>query len=327
MSERQYPHVLSFVLTHPWALTRLMVDTIASILDRRIAGDRASDAELEAAVSTRKSLPQPSGGAVAIIPVYGVLVPRASLMSNMSGGTSFEQLTGMLDEAMANAAVKTILLDIDSPGGSVAGATEFAALVRKARTTKPIIAVAQYTMASAAYWIAASATEIIASPSAKVGSVGVYAIHKDISGRLEKEGTKLTVIAAGKHKAEGHEAAPLTAEAEADIRASVDDAYADFVSDIAKGRRVPVADVRNGYGEGRVVSASEAKTLGMIDGIATLQETLTRVLSAAPTGTGPARAALTLTTDTQASSPDTDPVAVSDLDLERALFELTLSLT
>jgi len=329
VSSRAYRHVLNFATEHPWALTEPMLATIVSILENRLAGNVASDTEIEAALVNRRNLPQPNGdGAVATIPVYGVLVPRASMMTDMSGGTSFEKLTAQLREAMANPAVSTIVLDIDSPGGNVAGATEFARALMKARAKKPIIAQAQYTMASAAYWIAAACTEIVAAPSARVGSVGVYAIHKDLSEKQKAEGVKLTYISAGKHKVEGNDSEPLSDDALASIQAMVDESYGQFVADVAKGRGISVDAVKSGYGEGRVVGSAEAKSLGMVDRIATLEETISRVLTTDAAGGGPARAALTpSTTESPASSPATDPVGVSDLDLERALFELTLSLT
>src|SRR6185436_20260559 len=116
---------------------------VATILARRVAGDDVDRTAIAAALVDRKNLPQPRAGSIAIIPVYGVIAPRMNLMSEMSGGTTFEKLTSQLREAVANKSVRTIVLDVDSPGGSVAGNTEFVAEVMRARVKKPIIAVAQ----------------------------------------------------------------------------------------------------------------------------------------------------------------------------------------
>jgi len=280
LTDLRYAHIVSFVIEHPWAITRPMLRTIAGIIGRRAAGKQATSEEIEAALVNRKALPQPTGGGIAIIPVYGVLVPRANVMSDMSGATSFDILTAQLREAMGTASVTTIVLDVDSPGGNAAGATEFAREVLKARTKKSIIAVANYTMASAAYWVAACATEIVASPSASVGSIGVYAIHEDLTEALKMEGIKETVVAAGKYKTEAVEGIPLSPEAEAFLQHRVDETYAQFVGDVSRGRGVPIADVRNGYGEGRTLSAQEALGLGMVDKVATLDETLARLMNA-----------------------------------------------
>jgi signal peptide peptidase SppA len=261
-----------------------MLSTIAGVLARHLAGHAIPD-DVKAALTQRERLPQPGEkpGAIAVLPVHGVLIPRGNLLSEMSGATSLDVLTGQLREAMATDAVKTIVLDVNSPGGSVAGASEFAREVMKARTKKPIVAVAQYTMASCAYWIAAAATEIVASESALVVSIGVYTIHTDLSKALAELGIKRTYISAGKYKVSGNETEPLNPEDEARIkRRLVDPAYARMLSDISKGRGVPLEEIRNGYGEGDTLPADEALTLGMIDKIATLEETIARVAAVAP---------------------------------------------
>ena len=319
----KYEHILSFALEHPWAVTDSMRRVIAGILARHIAGE-GDAGEIAAALGNRKDLPQPrKGGAVALIPIYGVIAPRMNLMSDMSGGTTFEALTAQLHDAMANETIKTIVFDVDSPGGNVAGATEFAREVLKARVTKPIIAQAQHLMASAAYWVCACATEIVASPSAMVGSIGVYAMYDDISEALAKLGIKRELIVAGKYKAEGVDGGPLSDDARAHIKALVDDTYIRFIGDVSKGRGITAAAVRGGYGEGRCVGTDEAKALGMIDRIATLDETLARVLTSAPGIAGTAQA-----TDQERLAATSQEPAVSDVlwtnQAQAALLELDL---
>lgn len=278
-----YEHVLSFAVDHPWAITRPMLQVVAGILARRVAGLDSDRAEIDAALVNRKNLPQPRSGSVAIIPVHGVIAPRMNLFSEMSGGTTFEKLTGQLREAMGNKAVRTVALDIDSPGGNVAGATEFARELLKARTKKPIIAQIQYTGASAAYWLASCCTEVIAAPSAKVGSIGVYTSHDDISEALKTLGVKRTYLSAGDGKIDGNEAEPLSESARARMDAMVGEAFAHFVGDVVKGRGAGMtADRVKKEWKAHIYGADEAKSLGMIDGIATLDETIQRVLSASP---------------------------------------------
>jgi len=272
----KYEHVLAFALEHPWAVTDSMRAIIVNILAQRIAGEQPDPAELSALVN-RQNLPQPTRGGVAIIPLYGVIAPRMNMLSEMSGGTTFEALTGHLHAALANDAVKTIVFDVDSPGGNVAGAREFAGEVLKARAQKPVIAVAQYLMASAAYWPMACATQIVASPSAMIGAIGIYHIHDDISEALAKAGIKREVLSAGKFKAEGADGGALSEEARDHRKGLIASAYASFVADVAKGRNVNASAVKGGYGEGRTVNAETALELGMIDRIGTLAETLARV--------------------------------------------------
>ena len=277
---RNYVHLVAFALEHPWAITPPMRALIADILARRIAGLDPDDAAIAAAIEARatRDMPVATGGSVALIPMHGVISPRMNLFTEASGGTTFEALTAQLQAAVHDPNVKTIVFDVDSPGGNVAGASEFAREVLRARTVKPVIAQANHLMASAAYWGMAGATELVASPSALAGSVGVYTIHDDISAALDALGVKREVFSAGKYKAEGADGGALSADAKGHVQGLVDGAYGRMVGDIAKGRGIKPADVRSGYGEGRTLSAEQALSVGLIDRIATLQDTLARVL-------------------------------------------------
>ena len=333
MPKAGYEHVVSFALTHPWNLEPQMLQVIAGILARRMAGVDVEQSDIEAALVNRRNLPQPRAGSVAIIPVYGVISPRMNMLSDMSGGTTFEQLTSQLREAMGNKAVKTIVLDVDSPGGSVAGNAEFATEVMRARTKKPIIAVAQYVMASAAYQLSAAATEIVAAPSARIGAIGTYTMHDDLSEALAKLGVKRTYIFAGEGKVDGNPAEPLSPEAHARIKAAVDEMYGQFVNNVVKGRGAGMtADRVRKEWKAHVYGAAEAKSLGMIDDIATLDETIARLLSASP-NPDDRRAAHTVTTS--AGATDQEPRAATSQEppsddaaaLERSVFELQLATT
>lgn len=327
-----YAHVLNFALEHPWNLEPGMLSVVAGVLARHIAGLDGDEAAIQAALVNRKNLPQPRAGSVAIIPVYGVLAPRMNLMSEMSGGTTYDKLTAQLRGAVADKTVRTIVLDIDSPGGSVAGNAELAAEVMKARTKKPIIAQAQYQMGSAAYMIGAAATEVAAAPSARVGAVGTFTIHNDLSKALEQLGVKRTYISAGEGKVDGNETGPLGEDALARIQAAVNEAYGQFVSSVVKGRGAGMtADrVRKDW-KAHVYGSAEALSLGMIDSIATLDETLARLLSASADAADQ-RAALDLSSTTAATlqepSPATSQEPTSDAHwqngIDAALLELDL---
>jgi signal peptide peptidase SppA len=280
MTSHRDAYVLGWAIDHPWAIDEHWMPIIAEVLGRHAAG-RDDAAAREVAALQRRTAPQPPGGGVAIIPVYGVIAPRANSLTSMSGGTSFDTLGEQLQAAMDNPKVSTIIFDVDSPGGSVAGATEFAAQVRAARATKSIIAQAQHKMGSAAYWLSAQATKVYASPSAMVGSIGVYALHHDISKALEKEGVTRTYLSAGKYKVVGNEVTPLTEEAHAILLEPINAAMDAFIADVALGRGRAQKDVRDGYGEGKSVTAKQALTLGMIDGVATLEQTVANALDPA----------------------------------------------
>jgi signal peptide peptidase SppA len=283
MAPRTYDHILSFALSHPWSVMPEMLSVIAGILAQRIAGLSADDAAIQAALMNRKNLPQPRAGSVAILPVYGVIAPRLNQMSDISGGTTFEKLSSQLRAAVNDKTIRTIVLDVDSPGGSVAGASEFAAEVMRARATKPVIAQAQFLMGSAAYQVAAAATEIVAAPSARVGGIGTYGIHNDLSEALKQLGVKRTFISAGDGKVDGNETEPLSDATRARMQVAIDEAYQTFVGDVVKGRGAGMtADRVKTDWKAHVYGAVAAKANGMIDQVATLDQTLTRLLSTSP---------------------------------------------
>lgn len=215
-------------------------------------------------------------GTVAVLPLVGVIAPRMDLMMEMSGGTSSQRFATELDAAIADPNVSAVVIDCDSPGGSVQGTPELAKRIHAARGSKPIIAVANGTMASAAYWICSAADEVVATPSADVGSIGVFCVHLDASEHFAKTGLKHTIIKAGAHKAEGNPYEPLSDDALAFQQAQVDEYYGMFVGAIAKHRGVKASDVEANYGQGRCLTAKQALAAGMVDRIATLEETIKR---------------------------------------------------
>ena len=207
-------------------------------------------------------------------------------MTEMSGATSAESFGKDFAKLLNNPDVDAIVLDVNSPGGAVYGVQEVSKQIFEARGIKPIVAVANHLMASAAYWIASSADEIVITPSGDVGSIGVFAVHSDMSAALEKAGVNVSLIKAGKYKVEGNPYEPLGEEARAAIQASVDEVYDAFIESVARNRGVKPAIVRNGFGEGRVVRANEAVKLGMADSVGTLEETINRLFGGTPLSPG-----------------------------------------
>jgi signal peptide peptidase SppA len=276
----KYTHVLSYVQSAIWSMLPSKMDEFLAVLAFRAAGGTFTDEEIQARIGSPSPAGAPSGGAVAIVPLRGVIAHRMSGMSDSSGGASAERFTRMMQAAAADPAIAAIVIDVDSPGGTVNGVPEAAQAVAAARAQKPVIAQANGMAASAAFWIASQAHEIVASPGlidASIGSIGVYTIHQDLSAALEKEGIKPTIISAGKYKVDGNPFEPLSPERRAYLQDSVDGTYAQFLKSVAAGRGVEVSAVRDGYGQGRAVSAVEAKRAGMVDRIATMDETLARL--------------------------------------------------
>ena len=278
----KYSRYIGHVLQHPWAITLEKLSIVSALIQERAAGHRLSDEELaerlQAQTVTMRS-PAPAGGAVAVIPVHGVIAHRADSFAASSGGTSAEAIGKALNRASLDETVSAIILDIDSPGGSVEGIPELATQIARVATVKPVVAHVSALAASAAYWLASQATEIIVTPSGSVGSIGVYMLLVDESEALAKDGIKVNAISAGDLKLEGAPWLPLSDEARVHLQAQVDQVYQTFVGMVAAGREVSIAEIKAQYGQGRVYLAKEALKRGMIDRIATFDDTLGRAVS------------------------------------------------
>lgn len=279
----RYQRITRAVLDEPWAITPTKLEAIADFIALKASGGTLTDAEIEALTVAAPPRDQRAtggdGGSVAILPVFGTISYRMNALSAMSGGTSAQLLRQQFAALVRDPGIAAIVLDIDSPGGAAGGITELVADIFAARERKPVVAVANTDAASAAYWIGAAATEFVGTPSALVGSIGVWSMHVDASEHEAREGFKYTFISAGKDKVLGNSLEPLSDDGRAYIQQRVDEVYDTFTADVARFRGVSVEDARGPrFGEGRVISARRALRAGLIDRIATIEETVERLL-------------------------------------------------
>ena len=299
----RYEHVLRAVAETPWAIMPSYLGLIVDLLTFRAIGGRLDAEAIAARLPTRRPQTSNQPGGVAVVPLHGVIVPKAGLLEDVSGATSVESFRSHLYAALAEPSVRSIVIDVDSPGGMVDHVPEIAADLRAARARKPITAVANAQAASAAYWLASQAGELVVTPSGRVGSIGVVTAHEDLSAQAEQRGVRTTLISAGRYKSEANPFEPLSEEARAHVQSMVDDYYGMFVDDVAKGRQVPADEVRRGYGQGRVVNAKTAVAEGMADRVGTLAEVLAEhVAAAARRGRSDAPAAARADTDYAATA-------------------------
>ena len=261
-----------------WACTEEKLREMVAVVEHRLAGGSA-DPDFEP-TEPRAADAVPVGSnkkVIACIPVFGLIGQRMDMFMSFSGGTSTESLTADIREAVANEQVAAIVLDVDSPGGSVYGVEELAAVIREARAEKPIVAVVNSMAASAAYWIASQAERVFVTPSGDVGSIGVFMVHTEFSKLNEEAGITHTIIRAGEFKVELNSVEPLTDAARAYEQSRVDEYYERFLSDVALGRGVEDEQVRNDFGRGRMLSSRDAVDAGMADGVRTFDQAIAEV--------------------------------------------------
>ena len=281
--------VVAACLAEPWFMLPEKLEEVAAFLELRAANGGEIDIDQARAAWTHygpapASLDSGSDGetdgpriidGVGLIGLYGTLAPRMNLFMEFSGGTSTQLFAKEFSALIDNPDVSTVLIEVDSPGGVVTGTEEARAIIFAARKRKRVVAVANGMMASAAYYIGSAATEVVATPSTEVGSIGVYMVTTDATKRADEMGIKYHVFRAGALKASGIQHEALTPERRAAIQARFDGPYRMFLEAVAENRNVSVATVAEEFGQGTVFLAAEAKARGMIDRVATLEETLT----------------------------------------------------
>lgn len=271
------------IVTGPWVIQPEKLQEIAAIYATHLRGEKIDLAAVEARIGGPLEHEQQHEyetiDGVAVITIDGPIAPKANLFTRVSGGASAQILEQQVRAAAADPFVRAIMLDIDSPGGSVFGTPEVAAAVRAASDAKPVAAWTAGTMASGAYWIASAADRIyIANAGVPVvGSIGVVATHVDVSRAEQARGIRTTEITAGKYKRIASSYAPLSEEGRASMQEMVDAIYGAFVGAVAEGRGVDVDTVLDRMADGRVFIGRAAIDAGLADGVLPRSELIARL--------------------------------------------------
>lgn len=275
-----YMQLLAALAAQPWALQKEKLLAMLNLIALHALGkapNAMEDDEIFSAVTPqRANAIAKKEGNIAMIPVYGLINQRMNARVYYSGGTATDLLMTAMKSALADSSIKAIVMDVDSPGGGVYGVAEIADFIQASRGDKPIIAQVNSLAASAGYWIASAADEIVVTRGGEAGSIGVYMLHEDISKFLDEMGVKETFIFEGKYKVEGNPFEPLNDEAKDYFQSRVSDYYKMFIDSVAKGRGISTKTVLEKFGQGRVFGAQQAVESGMADRVGTLDETLAR---------------------------------------------------
>lgn len=237
----------------PLAITRGKAEVVMAALSDRLGisqiarGARMDedDYDYSAPGSNPRAGYEVVPGGVAIIQIAGTLVQKLGTLKPYSGMTGYDGIRQNFLMAMSDSKVKAIVLDIDSPGGEVAGCFDLVDAIYKARGTKPIWAILNEAAYSAAYAIASAADRIYVPRTGGVGSIGVIWMHMDWSKALTAAGFKVTFVTYGDSKADGHPEIPLSPKALKRFQADINAMGELFVTTVARNRNISAAKVRD----------------------------------------------------------------------------------
>jgi ClpP class serine protease len=265
----KFSRIRQLVFNRPWAVTQDYLDIIAEVVVQ--ASTDFASGNRQSPIGNRQSQSLRLQDGVPIIEVDGVISKKMNLFSDVSGGTSIEQLSAQFDEAMATDA-NAIIFNVHSPGGSVDGVDELAQKIFDARSSnKTIIGLADNMAASAAYWIVSQADEFYVTSGGSAGSIGVIARILDDTRMLKNAGIDPVIIRSGDLKAAG--LGPMTPEQENSVRKQIDTFANMFNVAVARARpQVNLPDVTRG----QMFVGRDAVDVGLADGITTLNALVKR---------------------------------------------------
>jgi signal peptide peptidase SppA len=269
---------MQFDAMQPMALLPEYVSTFISRM--RGAGDRESLPQLsfldEHGSEVAATATSTTGNMLAVVPLWGTLSPDGEYY-----GTSLDDFSRVITSLDANPNVSKILINVKSPGGTVTGTQEASDAVRRVRDAgnTQIVAIANGMMASAALWIGAAASELIVTPSGEIGSIGVISMYADQSGFLEKMGVKVDVMRTPDKKARFTGIEPMSDEMKAFVQERINVSYEKFKRSMATNRGIRIDQVESKFGGGEMLRAEDALSAGLVDRIATFDQTVSRMMT------------------------------------------------
>lgn len=260
------------LLRSPWAIVPDRLTEIQSIYATHLKGAKvdldAIEARLGRPLANEQQDYEVRDGGVAVLSISGAIANKANMFTRVSGGASAQLLQQQVESMRADPSVRAVVLDFDTPGGSVLGIPALAESIKALAGEKPTVACCTGTMASAGYWLGSAANAIyISGLTDYVGSIGVVATH---NYDPRSANVKTTEITAGKYKRMGSGNAPLNAEGQAYIQSQVDEIYRVFVETVAQNRKVSAEQVLEHMADGKLFIGQQAIDAGLVDGVATV---------------------------------------------------------
>jgi signal peptide peptidase SppA len=215
-------------------------------------------------------VPYPIVDGVAVIEISGVLIHRGSWIGQSSGQTSYEGIAAQIEAAAKDPSVRGLALEIDSFGGEVAGVFDLADQIRAVRANKPVWAFVAEHAFSAGYALASQADRILLPRTGAAGSIGVVVMHADLSGQLDQDGVRVTLIHSGQHKVEGNPYEPLPEAVRDDIQREIDVLRFLFAETVAAGRAGRLSQEAALVTEAATYRGTDAVAAGLADEVTDL---------------------------------------------------------
>lgn len=257
----KFPHLFTKLFCSPLALRDVERMAFESYLLGRMEVPRHEAREQMKTGNWRTESILSRYGSVAVVQIHGVIDKRiSSFEMECYGGCDLADIDSALSIVASDPTIETVVLDINSPGGSVVGVPETGARIAALAQTKEVHAFVDVMACSAGYWLASQADKITANPSAIVGSIGVYMAILDASRWMEDEGLRVQMIKAGKWKDTGSSHRPLTDEETERLQAGVDSIHADFKAACVANRQIDEQAM-----EGQWMPATDGAVFGLVD--------------------------------------------------------------
>lgn len=277
--EHKSRRIVQACVDEVWAIDPFKLEQICGFLDLRANGYTPSAEEVQNVLAVNGRADDGDDqlqivDGVAHLGLFGMMAPRMNLMMMFSGGTSTQQLASQLDQLSANEDVRTIVLEVDSPGGVVTGTEELRQTIVRLTQSKRVVAIARGMATSAAYYVSAAATEFLATPSSTIGSIGVYAIHREITKAAEDAGVTFRVFRAGELKAAGNPYEKLSEKFAKAMQDRIDGPYRQFLAAVSKDRDISIEQIEKTFGQGSSFLAQQALDRQMIDGVAMIEDVI-----------------------------------------------------
>lgn len=239
---------------NPWLITQECFQAFYEALEYCIEIDESDDSEMQAY----------EDNGVGVVKIHGTIMRNVNAkVAKFFGITDTMVLQEQIMNFMDDPRISHILLDVDSGGGSVTGVQETAELIAQANREKPVYAICEGMMASAAYWMGSQARAIIASKSSKVGSIGVYLPVLDSSEMYKSQGIHVELIKnkEATYKGAGFDGTSLTEEQRENLQDMVQTIYEEFSTSVKMAR----PQIKKEAMQGQVFLGSRAKGMGLVD--------------------------------------------------------------